>query len=508
MLVTKTNDRRALVDWIEYKENLFKATSVDECESETQRFNRISLLEADPEKWFKYYFPNYCYAEPADFHRKATKRLVQNDTWYEVRAWSRELAKSSRAMMEVMFLAMTGKIRNVVLVSHSYDQAESLLKPFKINFEMNRRIINDYGNQIKVGEWETGLFFTQKGCSFAAIGAGQSPRGFKNEEIRPDFLLIDDIDTDEESRNQKRIDNKFKWIEEALIFSMSVSRSKRILFLGNIISKESTIVKASRKADHFSVINIRDKNGISVWPQKNTEQQIDWMLSKVSYAAGQKEFFNNPVSEGSVFKELTWGEVPELSKFKFLVAYGDPATSNKDNKANCYKAIPLIGLLDGKLYIITAFLEQVSNARFIGWYWDLLNYVSDKTVLYPYIENNTLQDPFYEQVFMPLIYLENRNRQKMLHVTPDDRKKPDKFSRIEGNLEPLNRTGNLIFNIDEKNNPHMQRLVEQFKAVEPLLSAPVDGPDAVEGGYWIANNKLSVLKPISMGPKIKGSKRF
>lgn len=54
----------------------------------------------------------------------------------------------------------------------------------------------------------------------------------------------------------------------------------------------------------------------------------------------------------------------------------------------------------------------------------------------------------------------------------------------------------------------MQRLAEQFKAVEPLLGAPVDGPDAVEGGYWIANNKLSVLKPISMGPKIKGSKRF
>ena len=73
--------------------------------------------------------------------------------------------------------------------------------------------------------------------------------------------------------------------------------------------------------------------------------------------------------------------------------------------------------------------------------------------------------------------------------------KPDKFSRIEGNLEPLNRLGNLVLNEAERGNPHMKRLEEQFLLVNPRLSAPADGPDCIEGGVWIINQKIAALQP-------------
>jgi hypothetical protein len=79
---------------------------------------------------------------------------------------------------------------------------------------------------------------------------------------------------------------------------------------------------------------------------------------------------------------------------------------------------------------------------------------------------------------------------------PDKRSKPDKFTRIEGNLEPLNRAGKLIFNEAEKGNPHMMRLEQQFLAVEPKLSACADGPDAVEGGKWVIDHKLKQIGEI------------
>ena len=41
----------------------------------------------------------------------------------------------------------------------------------------------------------------------------------------------------------------------------------------------------------------------------------------------------------------------------------------------------------------------------------------------------------------------------------------------------------------------MRRLEEQFKAIEPKLSAHDDGPDAVEGAVWIINNKLALMAP-------------
>ena len=79
---------------------------------------------------------------------------------------------------------------------------------------------------------------------------------------------------------------------------------------------------------------------------------------------------------------------------------------------------------------------------------------------------------FYEQVFLPLFAEEGKKFGKEVYVSPDERKKPDKFARIEGNLEPLNRQCRLIFNEAEKQNPHMQRLEEQFKAIDPKLLMP------------------------------------
>ena len=79
----------------------------------------------------------------------------------------------------------------------------------------------------------------------------------------------------------------------------------------------------------------------------------------------------------------------------------------------------------------------------------------------------------------------------MLGVTGDDRNKPDKYFRIEGTLEPLNRMGLLILNEEEKDDKHMKMLVHQFKKVSPN-SRIMDGPDAVEGGVHIIKQKISI----------------
>lgn len=499
----KQIDRQALREWDELRDSILSSTTVDFNETAAEKLKRIAYLEAHPEEWFKYYFPAYATAEPADFHKKATKRVLSNPEWYEVRAWSRELAKSTRTMMEVMYSTLTKKKRNVILTSDSADNAERLITPYKINLEANQRIINDYGIQENLGHWEAREFITRQGVAFRSLGAGQSPRGTRNEAIRPDVLLIDDFDTDEDCRNPEIIKKKWNWLEQALIPTRSISVPLLVIFCGNIIAKDCGITRAIKMADHSDIINIRDKNGVSSWPNKNTEAHIDRVLSKISWASAQKEYFNNPVSEGTTFKEVTWGKVPELKRFKFLVAYGDPAPSNKEAKGKtgaCYKTVVLLGALEGKLYVITCFLQHVKNAEYVQWFYDIEQYVKGKTQVYNCIENNSLQDPFYEQVFKPLFLEAGKKQGHYISITPDTRKKPDKFARIEGNLEPLNRQGRLILNEAEKDNPHMLRLEEQFKAIEPTLNALCDGPDAVEGGWYIINQKTFSSAPQSTVP--------
>lgn len=501
-------EKESFKAWRSYILALVEESSINTSEPVHEQRARIEKLEADPEEWFKYYFPSFASSEPAPFHKQATKRLLNNDRWYEVRSWSRELAKSTRSMMEVIYLALTGRIKNFLLVSNSKDKAVDLLTPFKLVLEKSPRIINDYGVQMQIGHWEEDKFVIANGCSFRAIGAGQSPRGLKNKEARLDFILIDDIDTDEEVRNPERIKNKWEWFEKALFPTLSVSGSYRILFNGNIIAKDCCITRAGAKADKWDIVNIRDANGKSSWA-RNSEADIDRILSMISTSAAQQEYFNNPISEGEVFTDITWGECPPLAKLPFVVCYGDPSPSNSRSKQSSFKAVFLVGFHEGKYYIYTGYLGQETNDRYVTWFYDLRDYVGGRCPVYYLNENNALQDPFWEQVLQPL-FVKHSETRGLIPIAPDTRAKMDKYARIEGALEPLNRQGRLIFNLEEAGNPNMQRLEEQFKLIAPRLPAPADGPDCIEGAVWQINNKLSELQPDSVvfGGRRLNSKRY
>ena len=85
-------------------------------------------------------------------------------------------------------------------------------------------------------------------------------------------------------------------------------------------------------------------------------------------------------------------------------------------------------------------------------------------------------------MFRPLVSKVRKEKNITLYIQGDEEKKTDKATRIEANLEPMNREGNLILNVDEQDNPHMKELEDQFKLFTLSMKYPADGPDAVEGG--------------------------
>jgi hypothetical protein len=485
--ISIATDSEYLKAWQTFRDNFRKATPVDLNESTPDKLKRIKRLEANDEEWFKYYFPHYCTAEPADFHRKSTKKLMANPEIFIVRAWSRELAKSARGMMEDIKLAVTGKIRNKLLVSNSHKNAERLLLPYKACFESNQRIINDYGEQVRFGNWSADEFTIKNGCSFRALGWGESPRGTRNDNFRPDSITIDDIDTDEECRNEDIQRNKLAWIEQALFATRSISNPMRIVVNGNIIHDNCVVKKLGEKADVFEIINISDKDGKSTWPQKNSEADIDRVLSLISYESAQKEYFNNPMDGGDTFKELRDGKVPPLNRCA-VVIYADPATSNKDKTSGSDKAIGIVAKNLSNFYIVRCAVDTMSNARFIDYMFEFYTWCKTQgaDTVRVFIENNTLQNPFYEQVFLPLIYERANATGVFLPISPDERNKPEKWSRIEGTLEPINRLGHLFFNEKFADDPHMIRLKAQFRNASRKQKR-LDGPDMVEGAVHKLN---------------------
>lgn len=502
------DNRQAFREWRLYYRALKSDKAVDAL-SPVERLRHRERLERDPVAWIQYFFAEYCTAPFAPFHKRAIRRITSNSEWYEVLSWSRELSKSTIVFMSVMYLVLTGRKRNVLLVSNSRTNAVRLLEPYKKAFEENALLKAYYGDLREVGSWTAEEFSLTTGAAFRALGAGESPRGTRKGPVRPDVILVDDFDTDEDCRNVTIVKNKWLWFEQALYATRSVSGDLLTVFCGNVIARECCVCYAGEKADSWEIINIRDAQGRSTWPERNTEERIQRIEAKISTRSFQQEYMNNPLSEGEVFKELTWGACPPLGKLQFVVAYGDPAPSNSKNKASSYKSCFLVGYHDGRFYVYTGYLDHVTNDEFVEWYWYLHDHVRERTQVYSYIENNSLQEPFYEQVFMPLFAAKSSER-GFLGIIPDERRKPDKFDRIEGNLEPLNRQGRLVLNAAEKDNPHMKRLAEQFLLLHRAMKSPADGPDCIEGAVWILNQKISTLRAgaVTVGKHQRASKRY
>ena len=484
----KELDKRALQEWQQFVEDTRKATPPERL-SAAEKEAKKAYLEKHPIEWMQYFFPNYANCPFAPFQKEAINRVCRNAEWYEVGSWSRELAKSTVSMMVELYLMLTGRKSYLIMVSATQDAAIRLLAPYRANLEANGRIIDFYGDQQSLVKWEEGHFVTKTGLTFLAVGFGNAPRGTRNESIRPDIIDIDDYDTDRDCRNPVILDKKTEFIERAVIPTRSVSKPTLILAKGNLIAKDTVIGRLGKKADKHMIVNIVDKNGQSSWPEKNTPEHIERIRTTISKSAFQAEYMNNPIHEGKVFKNLPLGKVPALSKFKFLVCYGDPSTSNNGKNGSSTKAVCLIGKIRTTFYIIKAFVDRPSNAGFIDWYYQCKEFVGGRVPVFYLVENNSLQDPFYEQVFMPLIREENKRRGDNLFITGDTRPKTDKASRIEANLEPIDRNGAWIFNEDEKDNPHMKELLDQFKLFEMTLPYPADGPDCVEGAVAELNRR-------------------
>ncbi|WP_333662284.1 hypothetical protein [Chishuiella changwenlii] len=486
---TKTREDKAALDfWEEYYKSIQNTDIVDTSEPAEEKEKRIKRLEADPIKWMKHHFEKYCTAEFTPFHERFIKRAIQNPEIYLTNAWSRELSKTGVTFLVMMYLHCTGKKRFTLMISATKDAAERLLKPYKLAFEKNPRLRNDYGDQVNYGSWAGDDFTTKSGSRFIAVGAGQAPRGARNEELRPDSIIMDDFDTDEECRNPDLIDKKWDWFEQAVYGTRSISNPMLVIWNGNIIAENCCVKKAISVSDYFEIVNIRDEFGRSTW-SKNSEEHIDRVLSKISKASAQKEYFNNPIILGKVFEKLNYGKMRPLKDYKYLISYTDPSYKQKGD----FKATVLIGKWKDEYHVLKVYCKQTSTAEMLDWQYEILDWVNDRVPVYFFIEWPWIDDMLKEEIKKA-----NKRHGFTLQLKADDRKKPEKFYRIESTLEPLNSNNKLIFNEALKDNPHMKEMEYQFLALSIKSRAHDDGPDAVEGGVWRANRKAKE----SSGPPV------
>jgi hypothetical protein len=200
----------------------------------------------------------------------------------------------------------------------------------------------------------------------------------------------------------------------------------------------------------------------------------------------QKEYMNNPVSEGAVFKHdwIKWGKMLKLIDYDHLIAYCDP--SFKGTTKNDYKAIKVWGKAGTQLHHIKAFVRQCSVSSMVKWWYDFHESLPEGVICDYYIEAT-----FYQDIILDEFEAEGKLRGYQLPIRPDNRKKPDKFQRIEG-ISPLWERGFVYYNILEQNDPDMLRGIEQTLAIEKGSRVADDAPDADEGAIYAMQKRTRI----------------
>jgi phage terminase large subunit-like protein len=242
---------------------------------------RRYLCEKDFSLFFCYYFTDYIKYPFAPFHFDMFQDIkdLMNDTYREI-AWImfRESAKTSFSKIFLTWLIVYKKRLYINVDSHSTTNAERILFDVILNLQTNKLILSDFGHLYntpkKTKEEETtqkrvNNFVTNNGVRVEAHSTGKSVRGRLHGNQRPDFLLLDDFETNETKDSKLITDSIISHIDE---FKSGLDSSAKIIYLGNYITENGSVATLFERAKTDPRLLVRnvpvEQNGVPTWEGK------------------------------------------------------------------------------------------------------------------------------------------------------------------------------------------------------------------------------------------------
>lgn len=180
---------------------------------------RQRLGAIDLEFFGRAYFPHYFSRPSPEFHRELDdiwqKGVLKGEypvTPAKVKQISRmngtkRVVAAPRGHAKSTSLTFKGTIHAVaygykhypIIISDSSEQAEGFLDNIRVEFEENEALREDFGD-LTGKVWRNNVLITSTNIKVEAIGSGKKIRGRKHRNWRPDLLVLDDIENDENVR--------------------------------------------------------------------------------------------------------------------------------------------------------------------------------------------------------------------------------------------------------------------------------------------------------------------
>ncbi len=192
-----------------------------------------------------YYFSHYFEYSLADFHYEMIddlERLINTDDIRELAfIMFRESAKTTLSKIFLVWLVAHKRYKYINVDSFDKENSERILFDIAYELSNNQRFLNDYGILYsrkkgidEVKQTKINNFVTENGVRVEAHSTQESVRGRLHLNQRPDFLLLDDFETNKTKDSQAYTKQVRDHISEAM---GGMAPNGRILYLGNYITE-------------------------------------------------------------------------------------------------------------------------------------------------------------------------------------------------------------------------------------------------------------------------------
>lgn len=488
----KINKNKKTIDSLfleqkKYLENLRKSQDLTNCQDEPQV--RISKALEDYEYFITTYFPHHLknangeFVKPAKFQIEAANSIMNSPNMFlAALVWARGHAKSTTAAFILIWLIINRKINFGYYVSATSLKVRMLMNTIKAEFEDNHLLNLDFGPfRTPDHTWNDDFIVIDK-YDFAlyTLSAGQNARGAKYKNYRPDFILLDDFDSDEVSRNEDRVEQMNNWLDMSLI-PVSQPDKYRIIMIGNRFTHHMTLNHfcSNNKLDYYSQINIIDDNGEISWKEYWTEEAIEKRRNSIGSINFAREYMNTPVSVGKLFKkeqiihkQLNLKEMDS----QYIIAIDPSWTSGSKSD---YKAICCMCKIGDYYYVDDIFLRRTNMEVLTDWlftkYYNLKRQYIDNIAIY--FESN-----FAQHFLAETIHQKEKEFGLHLPLILDKRAKIEKYARIES-LYPFFERNSIIFNPDMINSSDYIEFENQLLSFSKNSKMNDDGPDALQYAF-------------------------
>lgn len=141
-----------------------------------------------------------------------------------------------------LYCIVTGRKRYVVIISNTYEQAAEFLAAIKTELEFNTRLKIDFPKAFGMGGvWQDGKIVTKNNVKVQVAGAAKALRGFVHGAYRPDLVLLDDLENDENVRKPEQRDKLQDWLNSTVMKLGAVGEKFDVFYIGTILHYDSVL---------------------------------------------------------------------------------------------------------------------------------------------------------------------------------------------------------------------------------------------------------------------------